>query len=298
MLACEFDYLDNELSMPVSKNLDAFIETIARLRAPDGCPWDREQTHESLARFLLEETYEVLEAIHEGDPEKLKEELGDLLLQIVLNAQVAKDDGRFDIDDVAKGINEKMIKRHPHVFSDTKAENTDAVLKQWDELKNEEKREREAKDGSSSDGTAKTSILDGIPKTLPALMQTLKISEKAVNQGFEWQQEEQIWQQLHSELDELKEALRHEKFEKKSNDSKEYRDAQLELGDVLFTVVNIARWHNMNPEECLLLANDKFKVRFKQMEQLADKPLKKLSFEEYEELWIQAKKEAARSSTK
>lgn len=282
----------------MSKNLDAFIETIARLRAPDGCPWDREQTHESLARFLLEETYEVLEAIHEGDPEKLKEELGDLLLQIVLNAQVAKDDGRFDIDDVAKGINEKMIKRHPHVFSDTKAENTDAVLKQWDELKNEEKREREAKDGSSSDGTAKTSILDGIPKTLPALMQTLKISEKAVNQGFEWQQEEQIWQQLHSELDELKEALRHEKFEKKSNDSKEYRDAQLELGDVLFTVVNIARWHNMNPEECLLLANDKFKVRFKQMEQLADKPLKKLSFEEYEELWIQAKKEAARSSTK
>lgn len=279
--------------MPVSKNLDAFIETIARLRAPDGCPWDREQTHESLARFLLEETYEVLEAIHEGDPEKLKEELGDLLLQIVLNAQVAKDDGRFDIDEVAKGINEKMIKRHPHVFSDTKAENADAVLKQWDELKNEEKKEKEAKGVNNSDGNAKTSILDGIPKTLPALMQTLKISEKAVNQGFEWQQEEQIWQQLHSELDELKEALRHEKFEKKSHDSKEYRDAQLELGDVLFTVVNIARWHSMNPEECLLLANDKFKGRFKQMEQLADKPLKKLSFEEYEKLWLQAKKEVA-----
>ncbi|HEY9755292.1 MAG TPA: nucleoside triphosphate pyrophosphohydrolase [Oculatellaceae cyanobacterium] len=279
--------------MPVSKNLDAFIETIARLRAPDGCPWDREQTHESLARFLLEETYEVLEAIHEGDQEKLKEELGDLLLQIVLNAQVAKDDGRFDIDEVAKGINEKMIKRHPHVFSDTKAENADAVLKQWDELKNEEKKEKEAKGVNNSDGNAKTSILDGIPKTLPALMQTLKISEKAVNQGFEWQQEEQIWQQLHSELDELKEALRHEKFEKKSHDSKEYRDAQLELGDVLFTVVNIARWHSMNPEECLLLANDKFKGRFKQMEQLADKPLKKLSFEEYEKLWLQAKKEVA-----
>jgi tetrapyrrole methylase family protein/MazG family protein len=280
--------------MPASKNLEAFIETIARLRAPDGCPWDREQTHASLARFLLEETYEVLEAIHEDDTEKLKEELGDLLLQIVLNAQVAKDNSEFDIEDVAKGINEKMIKRHPHVFSDAKAENADAVLKQWDELKNEEKKEKEAKAGKSS-GDAKNSVLDGIPKTLPALMQTLKISEKAVNQGFEWQHEEQIWQQLHSELDELREALCDEKFEKKSNDSQEYRNAQLELGDVLFTVVNIARWHNMNPEECLLLANDKFKVRFRQMEKMAEKPLKKLSFEEYEELWKQAKKDAATS---
>ncbi len=271
----------------MSEHLDAFIRTIARLRAPDGCPWDREQTHASLARFLLEETYEVLEAIHEDDPIKLQEELGDLLLQIVLNAQVAKDNGAFDIEAVAAGINKKMISRHPHVFGDTAAENSEAVLKQWDELKDEEKKNSKSKSDS---------VLDGIPRTLPALMQTLKISEKAVHQGFEWPLEEQLWQQMHSEIDELKAALSHEKFEKKNNNSKEFRDAQLELGDVLFTIVNIARWHNMNPEECLLLANEKFIGRFKNMERLADKPLKKLTFEEWEELWKEAKIEFAAHS--
>ena len=273
----------------MSENLDAFIRTIARLRAPDGCPWDREQTHASLARFLLEETYEVLEAIHENDPVKLQEELGDLLLQIVLNAQVAKDNGGFDIDAVADGINKKMVSRHPHVFSNTNAENADAVLKQWDELKDEEKKKKKATQGGDS-------VLDGIPRTLPALMQTLKISEKAVHQGFEWPLEEQLWQQMHSEIDELKAALKHERFEKKQNESKEFREAQLELGDVLFTIVNIARWHNMNPEECLLLANEKFKGRFKKMEQSADKPLKSLKFEEWEELWKQAKIQSAKQS--
>jgi tetrapyrrole methylase family protein/MazG family protein len=264
----------------MSQHLDAFIKTIARLRAPDGCPWDREQTHESLARFLLEETYEVLEAVHESNSDNLKEELGDLLLQIVLNAQVAKDNGTFDIEDVASGINAKMISRHPHVFADAKAENADAVLKQWEDLKEEEKKGKPKQE----------SALDGIPRALPALMQALKISEKAVNQGFEWEHEDQIWQQLHSEIDELKEALRHEKYEKKRKDTKEFREAQLELGDVLFTIVNIARWNNMNPEETLLMANEKFKRRFKTMEQLAKKPLKELSFQEYEDLWKQVKK--------
>jgi tetrapyrrole methylase family protein/MazG family protein len=271
----------------MSQHLEAFIKTIARLRAPDGCPWDREQTHESLARFLLEETYEVLEAIHENNQENLKEELGDLLLQIVLNAQVAKDNGTFDIDDVAAGINAKMVSRHPHVFADAKAENADAVLKQWEDLKAEEKKNKPARE----------SALDGIPRALPALMQALKMSEKAVNQGFEWEHEDQIWQQLHSEIDELKEALRHEKFEKKRTDSKEFRDAQLELGDVLFTIVNIARWNNMNPEETLLMANEKFKRRFKSMEKLARKPLKDLSFQEYEDLWKEVKRDEISAKT-
>lgn len=268
-----------------SDSLKAFIDTIAKLRGPNGCPWDREQTHASLARYLLEETYEVLEAIHEDDPKKIEEELGDLLLQIVLNAQVAKDNKEFDIYSIAERINNKMINRHPHVFGDTTAENADAVVKQWNDIKQAEK-EGKAELGHSDE---KPSALHGVPKTLPALMQALKISQKAVNQGFEWQDEDQIWQQLESEIDELKEAVRHERFKKKECHTAEFRHAQLELGDILFTLVNIARWHNMNPEECLLLTIEKFKCRFQTMEKIAEKPLKDLSFSEYEELWKQSK---------
>jgi MazG family protein len=257
--------------------LDEFIQTIARLRAPDGCPWDREQDHNTLARYLLEECYEVLEAIHEGDPKKLKEELGDLLLQIVLNAQVAKDAGEFDIQDVARGINDKMISRHPHVFGDKSLETADQVLMQWQELKDQEK--------AAKDEVPK-SAMDGIPGTLPALMQALKISEKAVAQGFEWETEDQIWAQLHSELDELKAELAHP-------DAKANRRAtDLEMGDVLFTIVNIARWRDLNPEESLLLAIDKFKYRFRKMEEMTDRPLKQLSMAELEELWKKAKLES------
>lgn len=254
--------------------LDEFIQTIARLRGPDGCPWDREQDHNTLARYLLEETYEVLEAMHEGDPKKLREELGDLLLQIVLNAQVAKDNGEFDIQDVAKGINDKMISRHPHVFGDKSLDTSDQVVAQWQELK---EREKEAKD------EVPKSAMDGIPRTLPALLQALKISEKAVAQGFEWEKEEDIWAQLDSELDELKEELKHP--DAKAN----RRNTDLELGDVLFTLVNIARWRDLNPEESLLLAIDKFKQRFRKMEELSDKPLKQLSMADLEALWRRAK---------
>jgi tetrapyrrole methylase family protein / MazG family protein len=270
----------NEKSSPI----DAFVKTIASLRGPDGCPWDREQTHSSLGRYLLEESYEVLEAIHEGDPKKLREELGDLLLQIVLNAQVAKDAGDFDFNDVATDINEKMISRHPHVFSDAKAENADAVLKQWDELK-----EAEKKAGAKSQDEPE-SALAGIQKTLPALLQALKISEKAVSKGFEWNQESEIWEQLDSEIKELKEALAEPNFSKNKRDEKEFRDVELEFGDVLFTVVNLARWHTINPEETLILAIEKFKKRFAAMEKMRTKPLKELSSSEYQTLWDEAKK--------
>jgi tetrapyrrole methylase family protein / MazG family protein len=274
---------------PVTQNekssaIDAFVKTIASLRGPDGCPWDREQTHSSLGRYLLEESYEVLEAIHEGDPKKLREELGDLLLQIVLNAQVAKDAGDFDFNDVATDINEKMISRHPHVFSDAKAENADAVLKQWDELK-----EAEKKAGAKSQDEPE-SALAGIQKTLPALLQALKISEKAVSKGFEWNQESEIWEQLDSEIKELKEALAEPNFSKNKRDEKEFRDVELEFGDVLFTVVNLARWHTINPEETLILAIEKFKKRFAAMEKMRTKPLKELSSSEYQTLWDEAKK--------
>ncbi len=276
MLASQGDW--KQQGMKMTSHLEAFIQTVARLRGKDGCPWDREQTHASLGRYLLEESYEVLEAIHDGDPKKLREELGDLLLQIMLNAQVAKDAGDFDIEDVAHDINAKMISRHPHVFADAKAENADAVLKQWDELKDAEKKN---KGGSAIDGPA---------RTLPALLQALKISEKAVHQGFEWRHEEEIWEQLTSEIAELKQAMAAPDLDKKKRAEKAFRDLELEFGDVLFTIVNLARWHTVDPEESLLLAIEKFKKRFRKMEELATKPLKELSFSEYEQLWIASKK--------
>jgi tetrapyrrole methylase family protein/MazG family protein len=255
-------------------HVDDFIATIARLRAPDGCPWDREQNHLSLARYLLEEAYEVLEAIHSGDPHKLKEELGDLLLQIVLHAQIASENGQFDMQDIAEAINEKMIKRHPHVFGEAKADNAQQVVQRWEELKQAEQREG---------GNGQKSIVDNVPNALPALLKALKVSEKAVSVGFEWESLDDLWQKVLSEIDELKDELQRPQNERNR------REIDLELGDVLFTLVNVARWQKMNPEESLLLAIDKFRARFRAMEGLAPRPLKELSAAEMNELWEQAK---------
>jgi MazG family protein len=258
-------------------HLDEFVATIARLRAPDGCPWDREQDHRSLVRYLLEETYEVLEAIHGGDPEKLKEELGDLLLQIVLNAQVAKDNGEFDIQDVAAGINAKMIKRHPHVFGGAKAENSAQVVKRWEEIKAEEAQEK-------AQGNGQQSVVDNVPNALPALLKALKVSEKAVSVGFEWENADDVWAKVLSEIDELKHELTLPAPER------DRKKIELELGDVLFTLVNVARWEKMNPEESLLLAIEKFRTRFREMEKLSKEPLKNLTPAQMNDLWEQAKK--------
>jgi tetrapyrrole methylase family protein / MazG family protein len=257
-------------------HINDFIATIARLRAPDGCPWDREQDHRSLARYLLEEAYEVLEAIHGGEPAKLQEELGDLLLQIVLHAQIAKENGEYDIQDVALGINQKMIKRHPHVFGDAKAENAAQVVKRWEEIKQEEVE-------AQSNGASK-SVVDNVPKALPALLKALKVSEKAVSVGFEWESLEDVWDKVLSEIDELKHELT------RSAAERDRRKIEMELGDVLFCLVNIARWEKLNPEEALLLATDKFRTRFREMEQLSEQPLKELTPAQMNELWEQAKK--------
>ncbi len=262
------------------KNLEQFIETIARLRAPDGCPWDIEQTHESLARYVIEEAYEVQEAIHSGDPAKLKEELGDLLLQVVLHAQVAKDAGEFDIEDVAQGINDKMIRRHPHVFGDKKLDNSKQVKGQWEEIKKNEKAEK-------SDHAQ--SAIDGVPVAMPALLQALKISEKAVTQGFEWENEGQVWEKLDSEILELKEAISNPDMKKPEKQVAAKREIDLEMGDVLFTLVNIGRWHGLNPEESLIMAIEKFKDRFRKMESLSDAPLNSLSAKQLDDLWNSAK---------
>jgi MazG family protein len=276
----------------MTSNLDQFIETIARLRSPNGCPWDREQTHSTLARFLLEETYEVLEAIHADDGEKLKDELGDLLLQVVLNAQVAKDEGKFDLEAVAAAINQKMIRRHPHVFGGSSLATAQDVLKNWHELKEAEQRESRPDDGDAGK-PRRRSALDGVPSLMPALLQALKISEKAVAQGFEWQEEGQIWEQLESELAELKVEIQHLQNAKKQDEKPDLKNFNLELGDVLFTVVNIARWHGTNPEESLLMAISKFKDRFEEMEKTSERPLKELSFEELDQLWRTAKSNLA-----
>ena len=277
----------------MSTSFDEFVATIARLRGPDGCPWDREQTHQSLGRYLMEESYEVLEAIHLDDSGKLKEELGDLLLQIVLNAQIAKDNGEFDMFDVADSINQKMISRHPHVFGENKLEHPDQVVAQWEELKEKEKQEADNKNENGNG--ERRGALDSIPRALPALLQALKVSEKAVGQGFEWKEEEDVWDKLVSEMNEFREAVAEARIEQSDNPEKRKalnEEVELELGDILFCLVNVARWQKVNPEEALLKSIEKFKRRFSTMETISAEPLTELTKDQLYKLWIEAKSQS------
>lgn len=252
----------------MSEKFNELVNIIAKLRAPDGCKWDREQTHTSLKQNFIEETYEALDAIDDNDMKHLKEELGDVLLQVVLHAQIAKEEGAFDIDDVAQGISEKLVHRHPHVFGDVKVSSTQEILNNWEKLKKEEKPHRK-------------SIMDGISRSLPALFSAYKISKKAIKVGFEWPNVESLYECFYSEIDEFKQAVK--------NDDKE--NMEEEIGDAFFALVNLARWHKINPEIALDKANKKFMKRFRKMEELATKPLEEYSFEEYDKLWKEAKKE-------
>lgn len=248
-------------------NLEELIAVIAKLRAPDGCPWDREQTHQSLRPNMLEEAYEAVDAIDENSMEHLKEELGDVLLQVLLHSQIASERNDFNIEDVAKELKDKLIHRHPHVFGDAKVKNSEDVKKNWDILKAEEKTERK-------------SVMDGLSKSMPALMSAQKISKRAIKVGFEWPNEESLYDCLYSEIDEFKQA----ENEHDKNHMEE------EFGDILFAAVNLARWNKIDAEQALLKANKKFEKRFRKMEELATKPLEEYSFEEYDKLWKQAKK--------
>ena len=250
-----------------TKEFQELVDVIAKLRAPDGCPWDREQTHKTLKPNMLEEAYEAVDAMESGDMKHLKEELGDVLLQVVLHAQIAKEEGQFNIEDVAKGIKEKIIHRHPHVFGDVKVNSSADVMDNWDKLKQEEKKHRK-------------SVMDGISKSQSALMRAQKISKKAVKTGFEWPDENSLYECIFSEFDEFKEA--------EANRDKEQMEE--EFGDILFAVVNLARWNKIDAEQALLKANKKFMARFRKMEELAEKPLTEYSFEEYDKLWRKAKK--------
>ena len=249
------------------KNLEELIDVVAKLRAPDGCPWDREQTHTSLRPNMLEEAYEAVDAIDENDMAHLREELGDVLLQVLLHSQIASESNEFTLDDVAKELKEKLIHRHPHVFGTAKINNADDVLKTWDKLKSEEKTERK-------------SAMDGLSRSQAALISAQKISKRAVKTGFEWPNEESLYDCVMSEIEEFKEA----EIEKDKNHMEE------EMGDILFAIVNLARWNKIDAEQALLKANKKFEKRFRKMEDLATKPLKDYSFEEFDNLWKQAKK--------
>jgi tetrapyrrole methylase family protein/MazG family protein len=243
--------------------LDELIKTIEILRSPQGCQWDREQTHQSIRQNMLEEAYEAAEAIDENNPEHIKEELGDVLLQVVLQSQIAKDNNEFDIQDVARALNEKLIHRHPHVFGEIKTNDTKTILENWEKLKLEEKKDRKR-------------TLDGIPK-LPALLKAMKISKKAVRAGFEWQNYEQLLECFYSEIKEFQQASTPEEKED-------------EFGDILFALVNVARCNKIDPEVALSKANAKFTKRINKLEELCDKPLNELTFEAYDFLWKKAKK--------
>lgn len=243
---------------------------VALLRAPGGCPWDREQTHESIRRNFIEEAYEVAEAIDEKNPAHLKEELGDVLLQVLFHASIEEDAGRFDLDGVADGICKKLIFRHPHVFGDVTVSGTDEVLTNWDALKREEKSQQ-----------TYTDTLTSVSKSLPALWRAEKVQKKAKKAGFDWEDIQGALDKLSEEIDELREAV-----EQNTN-------TQEELGDLMFAAVNVSRFLHADPEETLNAATEKFISRFAKVDTLAreqGRDMAQMSLAELDELWKTAKR--------
>ena len=247
------------------------VEIMARLRAPGGCPWDREQSFDTIKPYLLEETYEVLDAIDARDWDGLAEELGDLMLQSVFFAQMAQEENRFNIADSLEAINSKLVRRHPHVFAEGDAKTSDDVLKRWDEIKQTEKPRPKG-------------LLAGIPRSLPALVEADKIARKAAGAGFDWDNLSQVLDKMREELDELEEG-------RASPGSQEAIEG--ELGDLLFVIVNIARFLKVDPEQALRKTNAKFRKRFEHVERGVEaqgKTLKEAGIQEMERLWQEAKR--------
>lgn len=244
--------------------IEELIALVDRLLGPGGCPWDQAQTHESLKRHLLEEVYEVFDAIDRKDASALEEEIGDLMLQPVMHGQMAES---FDTQEAARRVVDKLIRRHPHVFGDVEANDAETVLKNWDRIKQTEK-----------EGAPK-SLLEGVPKAMPALLRAYEISKRAARVGFEWPNIEAVWDKVREEEAELAEALA----------EGDHDEAAKELGDLLFTMVNVARWLKIDPEDALRQMLDRFTLRFQAMERLSDRPLGELSSEEWDQLWGQAK---------
>ncbi|HJZ13480.1 MAG TPA: nucleoside triphosphate pyrophosphohydrolase, partial [Acidobacteriota bacterium] len=251
-------------------SFESFAEIVAHLRAPNGCPWDREQTHESLRKHLLEESYEAISAIDSGDFADMREEFGDLLLQIVLQSQIANEEGQFNVNQVIQGIHSKIVRRHPHVFGDLKLEGVDGVLANWEKLKEKER-------GKKKDGKG---LLDGVPVALPALSQAQEYQDRAARVGFDWPEIEGVLEKIAEEIEEVKHA----------NDEKELA---AEIGDLLFALVNLARWKKVDAESAVRGTSMKFKKRFAYVEQDAKRQGKNLSdmtLEEMDALWNEGKK--------
>ncbi|HLZ50514.1 MAG TPA: nucleoside triphosphate pyrophosphohydrolase [Candidatus Acidoferrum sp.] len=253
----------------------------ARLRAPDGCPWDREQTHATLRTYLIEEAYEVLEALESGDDGKFSEEMGDLLLQIVFHSRIAEEEGRFTVSDVIREVHDKMVRRHPHVFGEKRAKDAAEVLKNWEQLKKEE---RKAASREKSQADAKpASLLDGVSKALPAALEGFQLTRRAARIGFDWQNVGGVFAKIDEEASELRQAL----------SVKDAKREEEEMGDLLFAAVNLARYLHIDPEIALKKANAKFSSRFRRMEQLAaeaGKPLADVPREDMERFWEIAKR--------
>jgi ATP diphosphatase len=252
------------------------IAIMARLRGPGGCPWDREQTFDTIKRHTLEETYEVFDAIERRAWPELKDELGDLLLQVLFYAQMAAEAGYFTIDDVASSLNAKLIRRHPHIFGDVKAEDAATVLKNWEEIKREEKKAAGADAG-------KASLLSDVPRSMPAMMEANKLGSRAAKVGFDWPDSAGLFEKLQEEIGELQEEI--------SRSEVDAGSVEGELGDLLFTAVNLARHLKVDPESALRSANAKFRKRFGEMEQQTggQDVLKTRTPEELDELWRRAK---------
>ncbi len=304
---------------------DQFVATIAALRAPDGCPWDREQTHASIAHNMIEEAYEAVDAIEADDAVHLREELGDVLLQVVLQSQIAADAGRFTIDDVAADVNEKMVRRHPHIFGDADAENAAEVLDLWDQVKMAERQAKAERDAGADDGAAAgqpaasgnaagqpaaaaqpgqpaaaapaAGLLDGVPTSFPALMQAQKISRKAAAAGFEWETLDDVWAQVESEIAELNEAYGSAPKAgrgKVAGEADAAAHVEEEFGDVLFSLVNVARRMGIDSENALRASCRKFRHRWAYMEAAAaseGQRIEDLSTARQNELWQAAKRE-------
>jgi tetrapyrrole methylase family protein / MazG family protein len=259
---------------PISEetSFEGFEELVAHLRAPNGCPWDREQTHASLRTHLLEETYEALDALDKNNVEDLKEELGDMLLQIVLHAEIATESNEFRMVDILQGIHQKIVRRHPHVFGDARINEVDGVLRNWERLKESER--------DDANGKGKKGILDGVPLSLPALTQAQEYQDRAARVGFDWKEIVPVLAKVHEELAEVKAA-------------KSDKEKANELGDLLFAIVNLVRWYKVDAESALRNTNRKFATRFRQIENEAKKKHKKLvdmSLEEMDVIWEETKK--------
>lgn len=270
---------DRSTRIDASEAFDALTETIWRLRQPDGCPWDREQTHASIAKNMVEEAYEAVDCIEDGDDAHLCEELGDVLMQVMLHAQIAADEGAFTIDDVVRGLDEKLVRRHPHVFGDCSgAHDAAEVLDIWDQVKLAEKAQGDAEAAAAEEQPK--SLLESVPRALPALMQAQKVSRKAAAVGFEWDTVDDVWAQVGSERAE---------FEREEPGSEA---RAMEFGDMLFALVNVARREGIDAESALRASTMKFRTRWEAVERLAwecGTSVEELSTEELNRLWDEVK---------